>query len=69
MTGKEVKNAQSTKVHVPLIISKVATHVLKENPTQQRTIVKPLNISIGIANKIIKSNLKLIKTEDMIFTA
>lgn len=63
LTGKKVKNAYPTKVRTPLIISKVASHVLKENPTPQRTIAKSLNISIGTVNKIIKSDLKLIKTK------
>ena len=62
LTGKRAKNTNATKVHTPVIKFKVASHVLNENKMPQRTIAKSLNISVRTANKIIKSDLKLIKT-------
>lgn len=61
LTGEKGKNAYPTKVRTSSIISKVASHVLKENPTTQRTIAKSLNISVSTVNKIINCDLKLIK--------
>ena len=61
-SGKGAKNAYATKIRTPVIKSKVASHVLKENPTAQITISKSLNIFVGTVNKIIKYDLKLIKT-------
>ena len=42
---------------MPVIKSKVASHILKSTPER----VESLNSSVGIVNKIIKSDLKLIK--------
>lgn len=63
---KKSKKCIPNKSTSPFIISKVASHALKENPTppppppSQRTIAKPLNISVGTVNKIVKSDVKLI---------
>ena len=59
-THKKKKCILNKKVHL-LIKSQVTSHVLKENPTLQRTIATSLNISVGIAKKITKFYLKLIK--------
>jgi hypothetical protein len=63
LTGKKPKNDYPKKVCSSFNISKVSTHVLKENPTPQRTIAKSLGTSIGTINKIINKDLNLIKAK------
>lgn len=56
-----------TIVNAPLIIFKVAPHILKEKPIPQRTSTKFLTISTETIKKMTKPDLKLIKTKNMVF--
>lgn len=56
-----------TTVNAPLIIFKVASHILKEKPIPQTTITKFLTISTETIEKMTKPYLKLNETKNMVF--
>ena len=62
LTSKKTKNPYLTIVCVPVIGSKVTSHILKKIQSYKELSQKSLNIFVRNENKIIKSNLKLIKT-------
>ena len=63
MTEKKAKNAYPTKVSTPVPKFKVASHILRENSYLPPKNYRKIFVSLGTAGKIIKSDLKLVKTK------